>query len=71
MVVMNDSVLMLAAVLLCDAGVYACNGTNSLGTVESDTTVLLRVYCEWLYTVAVGTQPRQCSSRDAAQVVSQ
>ena len=69
MVVMNGSVLMLAAVLLCDAGVYSCNGTNSLGTVESDTTVLLRVYCEWFYTESVGMQPGQCSSRDAARAV--
>ena len=44
-----DGVLLLPSVRLSDAGVYSCNGTNSLGTAESDTTIMLRVYCEWIH----------------------
>ena len=43
----EDGILVLASVRLSDAGVYSCNGTNSLGTAESDIPILLRIYCEY------------------------
>ena len=44
-----DGLLIVASVQLSDAGLYSCNGSNSLGTLESDTGILLMVYCEWYY----------------------
>lgn len=42
----KGTVLLLDTILLSDAGLYSCNGTNNLGTVESDQHIMLRVYCE-------------------------
>ena len=44
--VTEAGVLMVASVRLSDAGLYSCNGTNSIGMAESDTDILLKVYCE-------------------------
>ena len=44
--VLAEGVLVIAGVRLSDSGIYSCNSSNSLGTTEADSVIMLRVYCE-------------------------
>ena len=46
--VVTGGVVEIGSVRLSDAGIYSCNASNSLGTAESDSSIMLRVYCESL-----------------------